>query len=41
MNDEVDQNLEVVYQVKGSGNGGRLGGSGQSEEHGDHFHPAT
>ena len=35
------KNLEVVYQVKGSSNGGGLGGCGQSEEYGDHFHPAT
>ena len=35
------KNLEVVYQVKGSSNRGGLGGCGQSEEYGDHSHPAT
>ena len=34
---ENDPNLEVVDQVEG--NRGGLGGGGESQEDGDHFHP--
>ena len=36
---ENDPNLEVVDQVEGRGNRGGLGGGGESQEDGDHFHP--
>ena len=38
---ENDPNLEVVDEVEGSSDGGGLGGRGQSEKDGDHFHPAV
>ena len=36
---ENDPDLEVVDEVEGSGNRGGLGGGGESQEDGDHFHP--